>query len=123
MMKKNVNERDDFSMNYTSMSSESMSGSNTSNSCGCGCNQMSSAIPNCMPCCPTSPVCGCTCPPICECPQNQVCHRVINYEVPHIMPYHTTTVNHHVYNHTYTPVYSYSEVDEVENVYQNRCCR
>ena len=33
------------------------------------------------------------------------------------MPYHTTVVNHHIYNHTYTPVYSYSEVDEVENIY------
>ena len=74
----------------------------------------------CMPSCP--PSCGCTCPPVTECPCEQVCHRVINYEVPHIMPYHTTIVNHHVYNHTYTPVYSYSEVDEVENIYQNRCC-
>lgn len=46
----------------------------------------------------------------CECPQNQVCYRVINYEVAHFMPY----------NHTYTPGCSYSEV---ENVYQNRCCR
>ena len=76
---------------------------------------------SCMPSCP--PSYGCSCPPITECPNEQVCHRVINYEVPHIMPYHTTVVNHHVYNHTYTPVYSYSEVDEVENVYQNRCCR
>lgn len=113
MMKNKMNERDDFSMNYAQMSAET-------SSCGCGCQN---PMPNCMPSCPASPVCGCTCPPICECPQNQVCHRVINYEVPHIMPYHTTTVNHHVYNHTYTPVYSYSEVDEVENVYQNRCCR
>lgn len=73
-----------------------------------------------MPACP--PSCSCSCPPITECPQNQVCHRVINYEVPHLMPMNTTVVNHHVYNHTYTPVYSYNEVDEVENVY-NRCCK
>ena len=24
------------------------------------------------------------CPPIMECPQVQCCHRVINYEVPHV---------------------------------------
>ncbi len=71
-----------------------------------------------MPSCPPSQTC--CCPPITECPQNQVCHRTITYEVPHIMPMNTTVVNHHIYNHTYTPVYSYNEVDEVENVY-NRC--
>ncbi len=118
MMKNKANERDDFTMNYAGTSQTMSTEAMGMNSCGC-----QSTMPNCMPSCPPSPVCGCTCPPICECPQNQVCHRVINYEVPHIMPYHTTTVNHHVYNHTYTPVYSYSEVDEVENVYQNRCCR
>jgi len=116
MIKNKVNERDDYQMNYAQMSAEYSSASSMG---GCGCGMSSS----CMPSCPPSPVCGCTCPPVCECPQQQVCHRVINYEVPHIMPYHTTMVNHHVYNHTYTPVYSYSEVDEVENVYQNRCCR
>ncbi len=110
MLKNKVNERDDYSMNYQAMSTE-YSGSSMG---GCDC----SAMPSCPP-----SSCGCTCPPICECPQNQVCHRVINYEVPHIMPFHTTMVNHHVYNHTYTPVYSYSEVDEVEQVYGNRCCR
>ena len=71
-----------------------------------------------MPSCPPSQTC--CCPPITECPQNQVCHRVINYEVPHLMPMNTTVVNHHIYNHTYTPIYSYNEVDEVENIY-NRC--
>ena len=106
MLKNKGCERDNLQMNYQSTTCMNDG-------------QMSSC--NCMPPCP--PPCECTCPPICECPQNQVCHRVINYEVPHIMPYHTTVVNHHVYNHTYTPVYSYSEVDEVENVYQNRCCR
>ncbi len=104
MLKNKANERDDCSM--SAMGSEFM---------GAGMDRP------CMPSCP--PSYGCSCPPITECPCEQVCHRVINYEVPHIMPYHTTVVNHHVYNHTYTPVYSYSEVDEVENVYQNRCCR
>ena len=100
-------ERDNYEMNYKEMSYYNQD----MNYGGCGC----------MPPCP--PACECTCPPICECPQNQVCHRVMNYNVPHIIPMHTTTVNHHIYNHTYTPVYSYSEVDEVENIYQNRCCR
>ena len=105
MLKNKEYNRDDFQMSYQSMSGDF---SNMGGSC-------------CMNTCPTS--CSIVCPPICECPQNQVCHRVINYEVPHIMPFHTTTVNHHVYNHTYTPVYSYSEVNEVEQVYPNRCCK
>ncbi|MBR1748183.1 MAG: hypothetical protein IJ743_00135 [Bacilli bacterium] len=104
MMKNEGRERDYFEMNY-----QESSGYNTMDGC------------NCMPSCP--PSCESVCPPICECPQNQVCHRVMNYRVPHIIPMHTTVVNHHIYNHTYTPMYSYSEVDEVENVYQNRCCR
>lgn len=77
---------------------------------------------NCCPPCPTTccpPTC---CPPVMECPQERVCHRVMTYEVPHMIPCHTTMVNHHVYNHSYTPTYSYSEVDEVQNVYGNRCC-
>ena len=101
MLKNKECDRDNFAVNYQST---------------CSCTNDA-----CMPACP--PPCECACPPICECPQNQVCHRVINYTVPHIMPYHTTVVNHNVYNHTYTPVYSFSEVDEVENVYQNRCCK
>ena len=105
MLKNKEVARDSYQMNYQA----------TAGSCDMDMNAC-----NCMPPCP--PPCECMCQPICECPQNQVCHRVINYNVPHIMPYHTTVVNHHVYNHTYTPVYSYSEVDEVENVYSNRCC-
>lgn len=51
--------RDDFQMSYQSMSGDfsNMSGSCCVNACN-------------------------VCPPICECPQNQVCHRIINYEVP-----------------------------------------
>ena len=107
MLKNKPNERDSYQMNYQESASVSDS---VGMSSGCM-----------MPSCP--PSCACSCPPVCECPQNQVCHRVLNYNVPHIIPMHTTVVNHHIYNHTYTPVYSYSEVDEVENVYQNRCCR
>lgn len=32
-------------------------------------------------CCPMDP-CPQMCPPIYECPQERVCHRMINYEVP-----------------------------------------
>lgn len=73
--------------------------------------------------CCQMPTCAPTmCPPIYECPQERVCHRTINYEVPHMIPCHTKMINHHVYHHSYTPCYSYSEQDEVTNVYGNRCC-
>ena len=109
MLKNNANERDCGDMPYAKANEVNYQS-------GCGCNAMPTN-PCRMPSCP--PSVSCCCDPICECPQNQVCHRVINYEVPHIMPMNTTVVNHHIYNHTYTPVYSYNEV---ENVY-NRCCR
>ncbi len=80
-----------------------------------------------MGCCPQSNACGCPgvmmCQPIYECPQVQCCHRVINYEVPHIIPCHTKMINHHVYKHTYQPCYSYSEEDETSEVYEPRCCK
>ncbi len=104
MMKNKNCERDNYQM-YT----ESSVSYNNGN--------MASCMP---PCPPSEQFC---CAPICECPQNRVCHRTLNYNVPHIIPVNTTTVNHHIYNHTYTPVYSYSEVDEVSNVYQDRCCK
>jgi len=72
-------------------------------------------------CCPVNP-CPMMCPPVYECPQEKVCHRTIEYEVPHMIPCHTRMINHHVYRHTYTPCYSYSEEDEYTNVYGNRCC-
>ena len=71
-------------------------------------------------CCPSNVI---MCPPIMECPQVKCCHRVVNYEVPHIIPCHTTMVNHHVYRHTYQPCYSYSEEDETSEVYEPNCCR
>ncbi len=63
------------------------------------------------------------CPPVMECPQVRCCHRVINYEVPHIIPCHTKTINHHVYRHTYQPCYSYSEEDESSEIYEPKCCK
>ena len=113
MLKNNASERDTMQMDYSQTSQVSYG-----DSCGCGCNKGMSMNPCPMPSCPPSQTC--CCPPITECPQNQVCHRVINYEVPHLMPMNTTVVNHHIYNHTYTPIYSYNEIDEVENIY-NRC--
>ncbi len=79
-------------------------------------------MPNCCPSCPMDPCMPTMCPPIYECPQERVCHRTINYEVPHMIPCHTRMINHHVYHHSYTPCFSYSEEDEYSNVYQNRCC-
>ena len=65
---------------------------------------------------------GVVCPPIYECPKETVCHRYICHEVPHIMPCNTRIINHHIYRHTYTPTYSCCEQNEVENVYERRCC-
>ncbi len=73
-----------------------------------------------MNCCPSQTM---MCPPIYECPQVKCCHRVINYEVPHIIPCHTKTINHHVYRHTYQPCFSYSEEDESSEIYEPRCCK
>ncbi len=63
------------------------------------------------------------CPPVMECPQERCCHRVINYEVPHIIPCHTRMINHHIYRHTYQPCYSYSEEDEYSQIYDQPCCK
>ena len=72
---------------------------------------------------------SCSCPPqnmmcnpVMECPQVRCCHRVINYEVPHIIPCHTKMINHHVYRHTYQPCFSYSEEDECSEIYDQKCC-
>ena len=65
---------------------------------------------------------GVVCPPVYECPRETVCHRYICHEVPHIQPCNTRIINHHIYRHTYTPTYSCCEENEVQNVYENRCC-
>lgn len=83
---------------------------------------MSNNMPNMMgACCPSMPG-QMMCQPIMECPQVRCCHRVINYEVPHIIPCHTKMINHHVYRHTYQPCFSYSEEDECSEVYDQKCC-
>lgn len=35
-------------------------------------------------CCPMNPCMPTMCPPVYECPQERVCHRTINYEVPQV---------------------------------------
>ena len=64
---------------------------------------------------------GCQATPIYECPQERVCHRYINYEVPHIMPMNTKIINHHVYKHTFIPQYTCCEENVCENVFEPRC--
>jgi hypothetical protein len=59
--------------------------------------------------------------PVMECPQERVCHRQMCYEVPHIIPVNTRIINHHVYRHTYQPMYTCTTQDEVSNVYDNKC--
>ncbi len=71
-----------------------------------------------MPCQPNP---GCVCPPVMECPQERVCHRQMMYEVPHIIPINTRIINHHIYRHTYQPMYTCTMEDEVCNVYDNNC--
>ncbi len=65
---------------------------------------------------------GVVCPPVYECPQETVVNRYICHQVPHIMPCNTRIINHHIYRHTYTPTYSCCEENEVQNVYERRCC-
>lgn len=65
---------------------------------------------------------GALCPPVWECPQETVCHRYICHEVPHIIPCNTRIINHHIYRHTYMPAYSCCEENDVQNVYERRCC-
>ncbi len=65
---------------------------------------------------------GVVCPPVYECPQETVCHRYICHEVPHIIPCNTRIINHHIYRHTYMPAYSCCEENDVQNIYERRCC-
>lgn len=56
-------------------------------------------------------------PAVCEMPQERVCHRYFNYEVPHVVPCHTRIINHHIYHHSYVPQYTCCEENECSNVY------
>ena len=56
-----------------------------------------------------------------SCPRERVVHRTFVHEVPHTCPIHTRIVNHHVYKHTYRPVYTCSEENVCSNVQCGSC--
>lgn len=55
--------------------------------------------------------------------QEKVVHRTFVHEVPHTCPIHTRIINHHVYKHTYKPVYTCSEENVCSNVQCGSCCQ
>lgn len=58
-----------------------------------------------------------------EAVQQRVVNRTYVHEVPHTCPIHTRIINHHVYRHTYRPVYTCSEENTVSNVQCGSCCQ
>lgn len=54
--------------------------------------------------------------------QERVINRTFVHEVPHTCPIHTRIINHHVYKHTYRPVYTCSEENVCSNVQCGSCC-
>ena len=58
----------------------------------------------------------------CSGPVQEKCiHRTFIHEVPHVCPIHTRIINHHVYKHTYRPVYTCSEENVCSNVQCGSC--
>ena len=55
--------------------------------------------------------------------QERVVNRTFVHEVPHTCPIHTRIINHHVYKHTYRPVYTCSEENTVSNIQCGSCCQ
>ena len=53
--------------------------------------------------------------------QERVINRTFVHEVPHTCPVHTRIINHHVYKHTYRPVYTCSEENVCSNVQCGSC--
>lgn len=51
----------------------------------------------------------------------RVINRTFIHEVPHVCPIHTRIVNHHVYKHTYRPVYTCSEENVCSNIQCGSC--
>jgi len=56
------------------------------------------------------------CMPIYECPEERCIHKEIIHDVNHIKPINTRIINHHIYRHTYTPMFTCTEENEVCNV-------
>ena len=61
-------------------------------------------------------------PPMNNGVQERVINRTFVHEVPHTCPIHTRIINHHVYKHTYRPVYTCSEENVCSNVQCGSCC-
>ena len=53
--------------------------------------------------------------------QERVINRTFVHEVPHTCPIHTRIINHHVYKHTFRPVYTCSEENVCSNVQCGSC--
>lgn len=74
------------------------------------------------PCChrPMQPMMGMGCQPVMD---GLVTEPAINkfietetvHQVPHVCPVHTHKVNKHIYEHTYTPQYTFSEEEMIVN--------
>ena len=61
--------------------------------------------------------------PVSEGVQQRVINRTFVHDVPHTCPIHTRIINHHVYRHTYRPVYTCSEENTVSNIQCGSCCQ
>ena len=59
--------------------------------------------------------------PIVEPVKQRIVNRTIVHNVPHICPVETKIVNHHVYQHTYEPVYSCCEENVCSEVQCGSC--
>ena len=53
--------------------------------------------------------------------RERIINRTFVHEVPHTCPIHTRIINHHVYKHTYRPVYTCSEENVCSNVQCGSC--
>lgn len=53
--------------------------------------------------------------------QQRVINRTFIHDVPHTCPIHTRIINHHVYRHTYRPVYTCSEENVCSNIECGSC--
>lgn len=65
---------------------------------------------------PSMPTGGCS-----EGIQERIVNRTFVHEVPHTCPIHTRIINHHVFKHTYRPVYTCSEENVCSNVQCGSC--
>ncbi|MFA5459520.1 MAG: hypothetical protein ACOXZW_03730 [Bacilli bacterium] len=73
-----------------------------------------------MEACPPGGLCP---PPSCCPPQVRCVQRCFVHEVPHTCPIHTQVINQHVCRHTYRPVYTCSQQDQVSHVYEGSCAQ